>query len=203
MLQCPLERFSFVTLRNRNLPLRELAPSRVIMTAGLDTTFASTRAGFFSLQVFHHIHFNTEAFRLCPPELCQVKFHTLAEYKQYVAALQAYFPGRGDFFFCNKRALGSPINNQTIERADDYWNVAMSLDYPWPSPRQFASVYKSMSHFRKHLAPEHKHTWSGIGLLSMFLLLLNMHFVGLVNELMVENIASIIASLQKGATFGL
>ncbi|KAI0086699.1 hypothetical protein BDY19DRAFT_908118 [Irpex rosettiformis] len=185
------------------LPLRELAPSRAIMTAGLDRDFASTRAGFFSLQVFRHIHFNTEAFRLCPPDLRQVQFHTLADYKQYVAALQAHFPGRGDFFFCNKRALGSPVNDRTIERADDYWDVAMSPDYTWPPPRRFAAAYQSMTEFKKCLAPEHKHLWSGVGSLSMFLLLLDMHFVGLVDEPTVEDIAGIVASLQKGATFGL
>ncbi|KAI0083677.1 hypothetical protein BDY19DRAFT_998361 [Irpex rosettiformis] len=185
------------------LPLREMAPSRVIMNAGLGRAFASTRAGFFSLQVFRHIHFNTEAFKLCPQDLRQVEFHSLSEYKQYVTALKARFPGRDDSFFCDKKALGSPINNRTIERADDYWDVAMSPDYAWPPPRQFAAARKDMLFFKNSLQPEDKHMWSGVGSLSMFLLLLDMHFAGLVDEPTVEDVADIVASLQKGATYGL
>lgn len=173
------------------------------MSEGLDTSFASTRAGLFSLLVFRQIHFNSKAFVSCPAELRKVKFTTLVEYKDYVASLYAHFPDEAPSFFCNPSAHGSPVPERTIERADDYWNAAMSADLQWPPARQFATAYKTMQSYKTNLRPENKPFWSGLGSLTLFQLMLDVHFAGLVDEPTLDDMADIAGYLQKGAWSGL
>lgn len=185
------------------LPLRELAPGRATMRTHLSTWFAQTRAGFFSLQVFRFIHFNTEAFRQCPPHLRQVAFHSLAEYEQYLEDLRHHFPGRNESFFCDPKSLGNPIAGRTTERASDYWEVAMAASFPWPPARQFAAAHNGVRLFKRSLPASEKHLWAGVGDLSMFMLVLDMHFAGLIDAPTLDDITDVVSTLQKGASFGL
>ncbi|KAI0091806.1 hypothetical protein BDY19DRAFT_991480 [Irpex rosettiformis] len=191
------------------MPLREMARSRRIMGDMLSTDLAGSRAGLFSLQVFRFIHFNTEAFILCPDDLCKVYFESEAEYKGYLDDLVSRFPMKPDGFFCNKKAFGTTIFSRTHDRYSDYWEASQHEDITWPPPRDFATAWKSLRESKNKFAQARKDNandrdlWEGVGTLCLYMFLADLHAVGLVDSPTTTQVAKIVAELRAGGVSGL
>ncbi|KAI0083168.1 hypothetical protein BDY19DRAFT_998783 [Irpex rosettiformis] len=99
------------TIPDFYMSLREDAPCQWIFRQLITPEFARTREGFFSLQVFRHIHFNSGAFRDYPSDQRKGMFSTHEEYEEYLTDVRAYFPGKKETYFCNKKAIGNCIND--------------------------------------------------------------------------------------------
>ncbi|KAI0750357.1 hypothetical protein BC629DRAFT_1231353 [Irpex lacteus] len=185
------------------LPLREIAPCRRIQQSSLSRAFAKTRAGLFSLQVFRFVFYNSQAFSTCPPEIRKVEFKTLEEFNQYLETLRTHFRRDDDAFFCDKQALGQTITQRSTSRAADYWTLSNRADFTWPPSRGFMTTWEDLHILKRSLGEENKHLWAGVGPLSTYLFVADMHFAGLLDAPEIDDIGNIIASLQKGAMAGL
>lgn len=187
------------------LPIRELAPSRAIMNTGLDQSFAETRAGLFSLQLFRFIHFNSVAFRDCSATLRKVKFENLAEYEAYLHAVRLEFPNAEPSCFCNSRAHGNPVAERTIDRYSDYWLVSRRDDLTWPPNRNFATTYAFYNTYNPTVVRDGEtiRLWAGVGPLTRYLFVADLYAAGLLDAPTVADIAAVAAALRKGAMRGL
>lgn len=194
-------------------PIRELGPSRSIMRNELSLSFAQTRAGFFSIQIFRCIHFAAEAFRSCPENLRQVEFNNIADYEAYIQALKLCFPGRKPNFFCNGVAHGTYVPQRKLERYRDYYNVSQRNDFTWPPDRNFATTWAFFKKYNPTLTykvvekGEEKdkiyRQWNGLGPLTRYMLVADMYGAGLLDPPTLEDIAGIAAYLKRGALSGL
>lgn len=190
-------------------PIRELGPSRAVMNRGFDLAFAKTSAGFFSIQVFRLIHFNSQAFRKCPPEVRQVQFDDLNEYKAYLTTLRLRFRGKPDSFFCNSAAHGQTVSQRKLHRYGDYWDVSKRNDFTWPPNRSFAVTYQFFKTYDPKITvkvdgeDEIKRLWAGVGDLTRYLLVADMCAAGLVDLPTLEEAANVVAFLNRGAVKGL
>lgn len=190
-------------------PIRELGPSRAVMNRGFDLAFAKTSAGFFSIQVFRLIHFNSQAFRKCPPEVRQVQFDDLKEYKAYLTTLRLRFRGKPDSFFCNSAAHGQTVSQRKLHRYGDYWDVSKRTDFTWPPNRSFAVTYQFFKTYDPKITvkvdgeDKIKRLWAGVGDLTRYLLVADMCAAGLVDLPTLEEAANVVAFLNRGAVKGL
>ncbi len=194
-------------------PIRELGPSRTIMKKHLSLDFAKQLEGFFSLQVFRCIHFNSGAFRDCPKNLREVEFDDLEQYEAYLTTLKLKFRGAKDGYFCNSAAHGSPTAFRTLDRYKDFWEVTNRKDFLWPPDRNFATTYaffktyKPTKDVQKLIDGEMKtveyNLWNGVGKLTRYMLVLDMWGAGLLDCPSLDDIATIAAELSLGACKGL
>ncbi|KAI0084091.1 hypothetical protein BDY19DRAFT_910057 [Irpex rosettiformis] len=173
------------------------------MNQRLDQAFACTRAGFFSLQVFRFIHFNSAAFSQCPDTHRQVKFSTVEEYTQYLVNLRLHFPNKHDSFFCDPKAFGQYIKERTSSRFVDYWRASQSEKYKWPSLCNFAQAWKKMKTFKKKTKKASDPVWKRVGDLSMYMLIADMYYAGLVDAPTPRDVILAISTIRKGGMFGL
>ncbi|KAI0083660.1 hypothetical protein BDY19DRAFT_910432 [Irpex rosettiformis] len=185
------------------LPLREEATSRFIMNQRLGEAFARTRAGFFSLQVFRFIHFNSAAFDKCPDNRRQVEFSSAEEYAQYLGNLKLHFPQEPDCFFCDPKAFGQHIKERTSSRFVDYWRASQSEKYKWPPSRNFTRAWEEMKTFKKEMKKAGDPVWKGVGDLSMYMLIADMYYANLVDAPSPQDVALAISTIRKGGMFGL
>ncbi|KAI0084162.1 hypothetical protein BDY19DRAFT_997882 [Irpex rosettiformis] len=185
------------------LPLREEATSRFIMRQHLHHDFALSRAGFFSLQVFRFIHFNSRAFEQCPDDYRQVEFSSAQEYDEYLANLRNHFPHKTDSFFCDPRAFGQCIKERTASRFTDYWIVSQSADYKWPPSRVFSEAWKEMKTFKKNSNKSGNSVWKGMGELSLYMLIADLHYADIVDAPTPQDVACAVSAIRKGGFFGL
>lgn len=194
-------------------PIRELGPSRTIMRNYLTVDFAKKIEGFFSIQLFRCIHFNSGAFRDCPKNLRRAEFHTIGEYEAYLVALKQKFRGAKDGYFCNSAAHGSATNFRTLERYRDFWEVANRKDFSWPPDRNFATTYAFFKTYKPtkkvqkvvdgEIKTEPYNLWNGVGKLTRYMLVLDMWGAGLLDCPTLDDIATIAAELGLGACKGL
>ncbi|KAI0793096.1 hypothetical protein BC629DRAFT_1592997 [Irpex lacteus] len=188
---------------DHHMPLREDAPSRSLMRRLFNTDTAKTRSSFYSLQIFRFIHFNSGAFIDCPDDLRVVNFDSDEEFKLYMADLRARFPDEQESFFCNKKSIGHCINDRTTSRSTDYWAVAQSPSLKWPPARCFASAWEEVKALKKKLDESSESHWRGVGHLSAYLLLVDMHYAGLVDAPLPIDVARIVSLVRKGGMYGL
>ncbi len=181
------------------LPLREEAPSRWAMNAKFGKAFARTRDGFFSLQIFRFIHFNSGAFRNYPSDKREVQFISNDAFNTYLSKVRLHFPRESEPFFCNKGALGQGIKDRTTSKSADYYLVSRETSMPWPPSRDFAAAWREIKALKKKVGS----LWAGAGTLSQYLLLADMHFAGLVDAPSPEDMALVVASVQLGGMLGL
>lgn len=181
------------------IPYREAAPSRARILEHGHFDFFRTRAGFFSALVFRCISFNSEAFRSCPQSIIRFQFATLSEWHQYLDALCAIFPNEGPEFFCNTRALGQPITERTIDKADEFWRIAQTCD--WPSedawPMEFVDMYDTFESIKD------ENGLPGCGKLGMYLLTADMVGYGAVAPPRLIEVVCTVIHVNKGAIRGL
>jgi hypothetical protein len=188
------------------LPLRELAWSRRVVNAKLNPTFAATRAGLFSMQVFRFIHFNSDAF--AQHENPKIEFESPASYLEYMETLIAKYPNKPSSFFCNKKAFGQTIKERTWQRYQDYWAVAHSDAFVWPPERAFKTTWKNLNNFKDMSVQLVAHDgglaqWRGVGKLNLYMLAVDMCAAGLVDPPTVDDVAEVVAALKMGAMQGL
>lgn len=196
-------------------PIRELACSRTIMTKHLTLDFAKRLEGFFSLQLFRCILFNSGAFRDCPDNLRNVEFNSIMEFEGYIDALKLKFKEEKDnpTYFCNSGAHGTTTALRTLERYGDLWDTSQCGNFVWPPDRNFATTYS----FFKTYDPtkdvetivngkkktEKVHLWKGVGKLTRYMLVLDMHGAGLVDPPTLDDVATVAAAFRLGAVTGL
>lgn len=181
------------------LPLREDAPCRRIMSESFDKEFARSRNGFFSLQIFRFIHFNSGAFRDYPSDLRKIQFNSQQAFDTYLSDVRARFPKEEEAFFCNKNALGQTIHSRKATRSGDYWIASRDTTVAWPPSRDFATARKNLWAFKKSVGE----TWAGVGALSCYLFVADLHYAGLVDEPTPQDIAAVISWVRKGGMDGL
>ncbi len=196
------QRYIFLHL-DHLLPLREDTPSRTIMRQSFDVSLADTRIGFFSMQLFRFIHCNSGAFRSYPPELRRVVFNSVEDHDDYLANMRALFPDEPGTFFCNKKSIANSIrgNSSTISR--NYWNAAHSPHLKWPPPRPFAEAWSEMLALKRKLDAQIDAPWKGVGLLSIYLLVVDMHYSGLVDAPLPMDVAQAIPVIRGCSVQGM
>lgn len=186
------------------LPLREMSRSRQMMSK-MSLQFAQTREGFFSLQVYRFIHFNTKSFIDNPP--ANVSFSSMEEYAEYINGVVAEHSEEEEAYICNRHAFGNLIAKRTWDRYPDYWAVSRMEKAVWPPSRDFGTAFDQLHALKKHAktvktGPDTT-VWDGVGDLCIFQLLLDMHAVGLVEAPSAEEIGQIVGELRAGGKSGL
>lgn len=189
------------------IPLREFAPSRRRVN-GLEfpsklirSDFAKTNAGLFSVFVFRCMSFNTEAFLRIPYHLLVVEFHSIEEWRTYVAALKQYFPSEPDHFFCSKTSIGTrPIPNRTLDAIPVIWNTI--CDSNWSSLSDSMSFSQALTWLRK-LKHRTSNSLPGAGDLVLFLVVGDLCSMGVVRPPTLDEMGGIIEYNQSGSLHGL
>lgn len=179
--------------------LREDAPSRKMMMNTVDFAFMKTRPGFFTALLFRNILFNSQAFILRPPFLKKSKFESLGDWNLYLEAIRAEFPNGDPDFFCNRGALGQTIKLRTIEQAAHFWDVSTVCE--WPNDGDWPLSFSAMHNLIRRIKA--KHGLPDCGNLSLYLLCADMVHYKIVDRPSLDEIASIILTLDMGALSGL
>lgn len=187
------------------LPLREMSLSRRTMSR-MSLKFAQTREGFFSLQVYRFIHFNTGSFVDNPP--ADVSFSSVEEYANYInSARAAAGPKAPERYICNKKAFGTNIDRRTWDRYPDYWAVSRLEKAVWPPSRDFGAALRELRALKDHTKTVKTGTktnvWDGVGPLCIYQLLADMHAAGLVDAPSAEQVGQLVAELRAGGKCGL
>ncbi len=196
-------------------PIRELACSRTIMRKHLTLDFAKQLEGFFSLQLFRCILFNSGAFRDCPDNIRNVEFHSVKEFEAYIDALKLKFKEEKNnpTYFCNSGAHGTTTALRTLDRYRNLWDTSRCGDFVWPPDRNFATTYAFFKTYdptknvetivNGQKKTEKVHLWKGVGKLTRYMLVLDMHGAGLVDAPTLDDVATIAAAFRLGAVTGL
>ena len=175
-------------LRDKRLPFREHAPSRLAITAPGGPYGAEnlrTREGFFSALIFRAISFSSESVKKG-----HIFFSTLAEYQALVKQHKDNIS-----YLCIMSAYGPPQKIRSPALASDHWRSSELWE-------EFLDedVTLSFSEFYQLLRQKNI---KNVGELTAFLLAGDYVYAGVVEMPSVEEVGSLIWQLKKGALSGL
>ncbi|KAF8511040.1 hypothetical protein JB92DRAFT_2831348 [Gautieria morchelliformis] len=172
------------------LPFREYGSSRQHWTkpeGPFTATQSLTQAGFFRTLIGQGVIGNTPAGHNCPSF-----FSNLEEWQTFEESVKIY----GQKYICNKNAYGKTTSQCSPRHADSYWRTSAS----WPG---FLAKYQDKVPFMALYNWLQAQDLPQMGMLQLYLLTGDYTYTGVAQSPTIQEMASIIYHLNKGALKGL
>lgn len=181
------------THQNKMLPFRERAPFRVAQTGGdgpLLMERITTNEGLFSLLVARGITFGTLFFQ----EASKQMFEGWEDLNEEAEK----FSGQSPTFFCDKAAYG--LSNRSFEDGEAYWTNTVDASHTFTS--QWHDLVRTLPIpfvTAKDFLSKPASRFPNIGELTALLTIGDLVYAGIVVAPSVEEMGTIVASMDKGA----
>lgn len=177
------------------LAWREHAPSRMHIN-NPDGPFAPervlTRAGIFSILIFRAVTFNAPACQDHPTGY----FSTLDAWMDYYHTNEY----KGNNFFCNPRAYGSPTNGRGPMLAAKLWESSAVLLQKLNETKSFKDVW---DHIKGGKDSSGAMLYPTMGALIAYLVCVDLTYAGVLDRPGVAQMGASVSELAKGARTGL
>ncbi|KAI0693169.1 hypothetical protein BC835DRAFT_1416096 [Cytidiella melzeri] len=177
------------------MPLRDDAPTRRAVLRGIHPSVARTTSGLFSMMLVRLVTFNTVPLTDRNNPCLQVEFADLEAFDTWLARMRTHYKTNDDSFFCNKQAFSRrPLKQRVLANKAKIWDVAQKCSWEHRDAVAFGPTWSWLLKLKG---------LPGFGKLTKYLLLADLCGASAVHRPTVEEMGSVIHTLNTGAIDGL
>ncbi|KAF7797785.1 hypothetical protein EIP86_008987 [Pleurotus ostreatoroseus] len=185
---------------DKNLPQRELAPSRYMFKTHPRPEDLDLRARLFSIFIWRGIFFNTSLLKRARDEpWLRVYFEDNDDFEEYIEEMKEMYPDHhtDGNFFCSRNAFTrQTLHGRGVETSEAYWNASKGWNSNMEeSPMSFAAAHDRMTLLSSKIA--------GMGDLTCYLCVADLVEEGLVVCPTVNELGQLVKPLKAGGLKGL